>query len=230
MDWFAILKLAGGISSALGGVCFLGVLFFHYASRRNETSVAGLIGHTQLNSNDVINILQQFKDDPEGRLKALEMLMHGKRDQAQQLLEKLKSGIDLDKISEHNNEGSLKLLKVTGAVALAFGLLLLVAGLVKSNAQTASNQPNGNTAPPLQNVSPAPPRIDSTPAPTVTPPPIPPKTNNQRTYVVEDGDTFLNIAKKFGITPRALAVANNTRGTDSVKVGQIMVIPAPPNP
>jgi len=129
MNWIEALKTAGGIGTGLGAICFFGVLVFQYLGNRDERSIAKIVGHTQLQTEDVLNILKEFKDDPKGRLKALEMLMDGQREQALQLLERLGSGIDLDRVAQHSDQGTSRLLKPVGTITFALAVLLLIAGI-----------------------------------------------------------------------------------------------------
>lgn len=48
-----------------------------------------------------------------------------------------------------------------------------------------------------------------------------------RSHVVRKGDTFASIAKKYEITPRALARANKLGKASSLKPGRILIIPDP---
>jgi LysM repeat protein len=76
---------------------------------------------------------------------------------------------------------------------------------------------------PTQTPSPTPTSTKSaTPAPTKTATPAPSPT--AKTYIVASGDTLSKIAAKFGVTVTALKAANNLT-TDSIKIGQKLVIP-----
>ena len=67
-----------------------------------------------------------------------------------------------------------------------------------------------------------------TPTPTVTktpmPTPSPTSSSSVKTYVVVSGDTLSKIAAKFGVSVTALKAANKLT-TDTIKVGQKLVIP-----
>jgi hypothetical protein len=140
-NWVQVFKIAGGIGSGIGALCFLGALFSQYATRREEHSISKLIGHTQLPPEDVLQILREFKDDAQGRLKALEVLLHGQREQAHQLLEKLKSGIDIDKVMRHHDQGTLRLLKSIGVVTGMLGVLLLVVAFIQPASTPVKTEP-----------------------------------------------------------------------------------------
>jgi hypothetical protein len=146
--WIQVFKIAGGIGSGIGALSFLAVLFFQYASKREERSVSSIIGHTQLRTEDVLQILKEFKDDPKGRLKALEALLHGQREQAQQLLEKLKSGVDIEKVAQHHDQGTLKVLKPIGGVTLTLGILLLGAAFISPAPSADPTQRSAAAIPP----------------------------------------------------------------------------------
>jgi LysM repeat protein len=252
MNWISIFKIAGGIGSGIAAICFLGALFFQYASRREERTISHVIG-TQLEADDVINILREFKDDPAGRLKALEMLMDGQREQAHQLMEKLKSGIDIDKVAQHRDQGTLKLLKPVGVVTLILGLLLWGAGLAEpAFLKPAGGLPGAATNGPM-------PGLSSNPAgvPTNRPPAVissnptmmpsnPPTGSNQtlgrghelntsanppkiatikEVHTVAMGDTVAKIAKMYNISVTSLESANPTVDLRKIKVGQKLAIP-----
>ena len=64
----------------------------------------------------------------------------------------------------------------------------------------------------------------ASPDPTASPQPT------QQTYILKSGDTLLKVAKKFGLTLDQLVAANKDtiKNPDKVKVGQEIIIPAPP--
>ncbi len=55
--------------------------------------------------------------------------------------------------------------------------------------------------------------------------PAPNGTATSQTYTVKSGDTLTRIASHFGVSLKALRSANNLK-TDSIKVGQVLKIPA----
>jgi Tol biopolymer transport system component/LysM repeat protein len=61
---------------------------------------------------------------------------------------------------------------------------------------------------------------------TATPAPTPTPLANQ-TYTVKAGDTLSEIAARFGVTVQAIAEANGITNTKLIRVGQVLVIPAP---
>lgn len=58
-----------------------------------------------------------------------------------------------------------------------------------------------------------------TPAPTATPAPT------QHIYIVQSGDTLTTIAAKFGTTAQAIAAANGIKVSDTLNIGQRLIIP-----
>ncbi|MER3399482.1 MAG: hypothetical protein C4316_13325, partial [Chloroflexota bacterium] len=60
------------------------------------------------------------------------------------------------------------------------------------------------------------------------PSPTQPPGPTQREYVVQPGDTLWTIARRFGVSVEALAVANGIQNPDSVilQVGQTLKVPA----
>lgn len=64
----------------------------------------------------------------------------------------------------------------------------------------------------------------STPAATTSPPPI---ADTQREHVVLRGESFYVLAKKYGVTMKAIADANPGVDSARLKIGQKLVIPAP---
>lgn len=57
------------------------------------------------------------------------------------------------------------------------------------------------------------------------PPPAPPGQTGPRTYVVQPGDTVFGLARTFGITPQALAAANDLGDRATLRTGERLVIP-----
>jgi LysM repeat protein len=53
----------------------------------------------------------------------------------------------------------------------------------------------------------------------------PPSSNEEKTYVVQQGDTLFKIALRFGITLEALETANNITDPNKVFPGQVLKIP-----
>ena len=84
----------------------------------------------------------------------------------------------------------------------------------QTTAPTPSPSPPSPTAVPTAVPTPAP-----TAAPTATPAPTP------RTYVVQKNDTLNAIAAKFHTTAQAIAAANGIKVSDTLNVGQVLIIP-----
>ena len=65
------------------------------------------------------------------------------------------------------------------------------------------------------------------PPPVYTPAPVPSPEGAATEYVVVQGDTFSGIAKKYGVTVKAIEAANPGVVPTKLKVGQKLSIPAP---
>jgi LysM repeat protein len=117
-----------------------------------------------------------------------------------------------------------------GARLLIVGLSLAVAGtLAACGGSTATPLPSlppetaapdqsavVETLPPTETAAPA---ASSAPQATTTP--------AAKKYRVKKGDTLIGIAAKFGITLKALQKANPKVKPQALKIGQILIIPAP---
>lgn len=77
------------------------------------------------------------------------------------------------------------------------------------SAREAASSPNSTVTPSLA------PQATLTPTPEAS----------DVTYIVQSGDTLTSIAKRYGVTIQAIAVANNLSNPDFVWVGQVLVIP-----
>jgi LysM repeat protein len=119
-------------------------------------------------------------------------------------------------------------------VAVATALVLLMLGnafgiLGKAPVATPSPTPSPSASPSIAatpTLAPTPastptvaPTASATTAPTPTPTPTP------RTYRVQSGDTLNEIAQTFHTTAKAIAEANGIKVTDTLNVGQILIIP-----
>lgn len=71
------------------------------------------------------------------------------------------------------------------------------------------------------------PEPTSPPTPAPTPTPTPTAGPGQELYTVVQGDNLTRIANRFGVTVEALQEANNITDPSSLKVGDVLVIPAP---
>jgi len=134
MSWANTFTAATGIGSGISAMCFFATLFFQNANRKEERSVADIIGNTglQLKPSDVINIIKEFKDD-ETRKEVLHTILKLQRDQAELLMEKLKSGIDLDKLAQHQDTGKVKMLKLVSGPATILFLVMFGLGAVNND-------------------------------------------------------------------------------------------------
>ncbi len=110
---------------------------------------------------------------------------------------------------------------------------LLMQGCKREQEADNSQQPAADTnAPPVVDTN-APPAVDTN-APPATPvvpavaPAAPVAPENAATeYVVVKGDSFSKIAKKYGVTVKAVEAANPGIEPTKLKVGQKLSIPAP---
>lgn len=57
-----------------------------------------------------------------------------------------------------------------------------------------------------------------------SPPPKPPIAQGKR-YTVQEGDTLWHISQKFGSSPDYIASANNISLSDTIRPGQVLLIP-----
>jgi hypothetical protein len=139
MAWIDIFKIGGEIGSGVGGVCFLATLYFQNLSRKEERSIADIVGTTglTLEADGVVRIIRQFKSD-QARIAALRDILKLQREQAELLLNKLKKGIDLDRVARHQDQGKFKLLQISSGTFTLLCVSLLVAGITASN-------PNNNS-------------------------------------------------------------------------------------
>lgn len=87
------------------------------------------------------------------------------------------------------------------------------------------------TPTPTDTATPAPtpvPTVAPTPTPAPPPTPAPTAGPGEQTYTVVQGDNLTRIANRFGVTVEALQEANGITDPSSLKVGDVLVIPAPP--
>jgi LysM repeat protein len=134
------------------------------------------------------------------------------------------------------------LLAVVGAVAVAGGVTGALGSLpsvgspsaTQDGSQAARQSASPRPAAVAASTEPATPTpAAATPSPAtptpaaVTPQPTPPPTQapEQRSYVVQPGDTLHAIAVQFGTTVDALQRANGLADSDLIVVGQRLVIP-----
>ena len=55
------------------------------------------------------------------------------------------------------------------------------------------------------------------------------KVEKTDTYIVKKGDTLYGIAKKFGISVETLTILNKMSGSNTIKVGQALIVPLAPS-
>lgn len=70
-------------------------------------------------------------------------------------------------------------------------------------------------------------QLDTQPPPALTTPPEPFPTGGASQHVVVQGDTFSSIAKRYGVTVRAVAEANPGVESTRLKLGQKLNVPPP---
>ncbi len=108
---------------------------------------------------------------------------------------------------------------------------------------TGTPTPTPGTAPPspTATASPLPPPSTIPPGPTSTPAPYPTVTPGRTPapplaggcsmlYVVRTGDTAFSVARRFGVSVGALAVANGLPPSYYMQIGQLLTIPGVPGP
>jgi len=72
---------------------------------------------------------------------------------------------------------------------------------------------------------PAPPPPGVTPTPTITPTPTPIPTPARRIYIVQPGDTLLEIAIRMNSSVEAIVLANDLEDAHMLSIGQKLIIP-----
>lgn len=140
------LKIVAGISSFVGLLGALAYFYFLQQIRSVERSVREVVeGEGQYISRQIVAILEQFRDDA-ARLKALETLTSYDSTKAKFLLDKVKSNVDVTRLTELSTRHYLR---ASGATAIVF-FLIGVGGFYYSVATKAPNTPEGTTTAPEQ--------------------------------------------------------------------------------
>jgi len=135
-------------------------------------------------------------------------------------------------LEEKNKTRSRVKLAVFCVVAInVLGLTaLLMQGCKREQTEAENNQPTVDTnLPPAVETNLAPAMATNpppTPPPMATPTPPPVPEGAATEYVVVKGDTFSGIAKKFGVSVKAVEAANPGVEPTKLKVGQKLSIPA----
>ncbi len=118
----------------------------------------------------------------------------------------------------------LVLLVLGNALGMLGGSPSSTASPTPSPSATAAATPTAETSPSVAPPSPSTlPTAIPTAIPTTGPTPTPAPTPH--TYVVQSGDTLNAIALRFNTTAAAIAAANGIAVTDTISVGQVLVIP-----
>ena len=124
------------------------------------------------------------------------------------------------------------------AVSVAGLMAMLIQGCKRETAETESNRPPMDTnmpaidtnVPPMEASNPPITVPEATNPPVViAPTPVPPATPATTEYAVVKGDTLGKIARRNGVTLKALEAANPDVQPTRLKVGQKLAIPAPAN-
>jgi len=99
----------------------------------------------------------------------------------------------------------------------------ITAGATPPQPPAPSKPAPGPQPPPAQPVQPPAPKVETPPTP-----PAPPAPKLRHTHVVQPGESLSSISRKYYGTPDRygkIAAANNLRGRDLIRVGQVLVIP-----
>ena len=132
------LKAVAGISSFIGLLGALAYFYFLQQIRSVERSVREVVeGEGQYISRQIVAILEQFRDDA-ARLKALETLTSYDSAKAKFLLDKVKSNVDVTRLTDLSTRYYLR---ASGTTATVF-LLLGVGGFYYSVTARAPNTSN----------------------------------------------------------------------------------------
>jgi LysM repeat protein len=113
-------------------------------------------------------------------------------------------------------------------------MALLMQGCRKSTETEMQPVETNPPAPPVME-APAPPMMmETSAAPALPPPavetPAPPPATAVQEYTVAKGDSFFTIAKKFGVSVKAIQEANPGVEPTRLQIGQKLRIPPPPAP
>lgn len=139
-----ILKYAAGVTTILSLLSFLGGLYVWLQSQRKEKSVVDTIkGEGIVQAEGVVAILKEFKSD-DTRLQALQQILGYSKDRASDVLDKVKSNIDVRRFSLDSQGQLQRRLVVTGIVLITLAVLSIVASRVRAE-ESNSLPPSSKT-------------------------------------------------------------------------------------
>lgn len=153
----------------------------------------------------------------------------------------LPQGVLMDQKNSSRSRVKLAFFCVVG-VHVAGLLVLLMQGCKRENAGSPDAGTQQNAALPIETVAsntqptevvaasnqiPTEPVVQQPPQAQTQPPPPPPGATQE--YVIQKGDSFYTVAKKFNVTQKAVQDANPTVDPLKLQVGQKITVP-PPSP
>lgn len=99
MPTASVLTVIVGVSGFLGLLSLLAYLLFLFKLRQLERSVRQTLeGEGLFNAQQIVKILEQFKDDHASRLKAIREFANVDRGKAEAILEKVKDNVDVGQL------------------------------------------------------------------------------------------------------------------------------------
>ena len=118
-----LLSIIVGVSSLLGLLSLLAYLFLHIRTRSAERSVRSIVeGEGLFNSGQIISVLEKFQDDT-ARLEALKALANIDIRKAEQVLEKVKDNVDIEKLSSEAQSTSIRHLIIGAALFFTIAVI-----------------------------------------------------------------------------------------------------------
>lgn len=121
-----VISVLSTVSGLFGLLAILAFFFLRSRFHNVARSIRGIVeGEGLFNSALVINILEQFKDDP-SRLEALKTLTNHDSTKAALILEKVKKNVDISKLETASNTHQMKVLLISGCVFVALALVGLL--------------------------------------------------------------------------------------------------------
>ncbi len=139
-------------------------------------------------------------------------------------------GILIDQKDRSRARLRLAVFSVLGVPVLGLLVLLITQGCRREQPQNPAEEPTQTVETNLPTMETNPMvAVPTNPLPTVTPTPTPLPTPaaGATEYTVAKGDTFATIAKKLGVTTKAIQDANPNVDPRKLQISQKLVIPAP---